>query len=179
MFSPVKDTFLYFAYGSNLLKKRIHINNPSAEFIGIGKLNNHQLNFIKYSDHWGGSSATIVPTENSFVWGAIWRLKNEDMSKLDWQEGVDTNWYFAKTVEVEAEDGTIVECRTYQQTTNPPVRKEGEDIPVDRRPSMTYLDCILRGAMECNLPKEYVIGLKKISHNGNKASAKMIEKLNM
>lgn len=38
MAATVKDTFLYFAYGSNLLKKRIHINNPSATFIGIGRL---------------------------------------------------------------------------------------------------------------------------------------------
>lgn len=35
---PTEETFLYFAYGSNLLKKRIRINNPSAEFIGTGKL---------------------------------------------------------------------------------------------------------------------------------------------
>ena len=32
------DTFLYFAYGSNLLKTRIHINNPSAEFYDVAKL---------------------------------------------------------------------------------------------------------------------------------------------
>lgn len=38
MIVPVKDHFLYFAYGSNLLKRRIHINNPSAEFLGIGRL---------------------------------------------------------------------------------------------------------------------------------------------
>lgn len=34
----VIGTFFYFAYGSNLLKKRIRINNPSSEFVGIGKL---------------------------------------------------------------------------------------------------------------------------------------------
>lgn len=32
------DTFLYFAYGSNLLSKRIHIQNPTAERRGIGRL---------------------------------------------------------------------------------------------------------------------------------------------
>lgn len=31
-------TFLYFAYGSNLLEKRIHIQNPTAVRKGIGKL---------------------------------------------------------------------------------------------------------------------------------------------
>ena len=34
----MSNTFLYFAYGSNLLSKRIHINNPSAVRCGIGKL---------------------------------------------------------------------------------------------------------------------------------------------
>lgn len=38
MVHPPKEYFLYFAYGSNLLKKRIRINNPSAEFMGIGLL---------------------------------------------------------------------------------------------------------------------------------------------
>lgn len=33
-----KDTFLYFAYGSNLLGKRIHIQNPTAVRRGIGRL---------------------------------------------------------------------------------------------------------------------------------------------
>lgn len=32
------DTFLYFAYGSNLLEKRIHIQNPTAVRKGIGRL---------------------------------------------------------------------------------------------------------------------------------------------
>lgn len=32
------NCFLYFAYGSNLLKERIHINNPSAKMISVGKL---------------------------------------------------------------------------------------------------------------------------------------------
>ncbi|XP_038208344.1 gamma-glutamylcyclotransferase-like isoform X2 [Zerene cesonia] len=179
MFAPVKDTFLYFAYGSNLLKRRIHINNPSAEFLGVGRLDNHQLDFIKYSDHWRGSSATIVPIQNAYVWGAVWRIQNKDMPALDRQEGVDTNWYFPKTVDIETLDGTIVQCRTYQQTINPPLRKEDEDIPNERRPSITYLDCIIKGAIECNLPKEYLVKLKKIPHNGQKASPKMIEKLNL
>ncbi|XP_041975487.1 gamma-glutamylcyclotransferase-like [Aricia agestis] len=179
MWSPVKDHFYYFAYGSNLLKRRIRINNPTAEFMGIGKLNGHQLNFIKYSDHWRGSSATIIPTESSYVWGAIWRLHDKDMTSLDWQEGVKDNWYFPKTVDVITSDGNTVPCRTYQQTINPPLRKPNEDIPPERRPSITYLECILNGAKECNLPKDYVAELKKIPHNGQEASPKMIEKLQM
>ena len=32
------DTFLYFGFGSNLLKERIHISNPSAKFVCTAKL---------------------------------------------------------------------------------------------------------------------------------------------
>lgn len=30
-------TFLYFAYGDNLFTFRIHMNNPSAEFVSIAR----------------------------------------------------------------------------------------------------------------------------------------------
>lgn len=43
-----KNYFFYFAYGSNLFKKRILINNPSAIFIAVGQLHVRNLNFIQY-----------------------------------------------------------------------------------------------------------------------------------
>ena len=44
-----KKTFLYFAFGSNLLTERIHINNPSAVFRSIAKLGEHKLDFNYFS----------------------------------------------------------------------------------------------------------------------------------
>lgn len=35
---PLENSFLYFAFGSNLLTERIHINNPTAQKVGIGKV---------------------------------------------------------------------------------------------------------------------------------------------
>lgn len=35
---PSDETFMYFAYGSNLLSKRILIQNPTAKRRTIGKL---------------------------------------------------------------------------------------------------------------------------------------------
>ncbi|CAB3240972.1 unnamed protein product [Arctia plantaginis] len=177
MFKPIENTFLYFAYGSNLLKKRIHINNPSAQFLGSGRLDDHQLDFMKYSENWRGTSATIIPTKDSHVWGAIWRINNADMEALDRQEGVDTNWYFPKQVDVLISDGSKVNCRTYQQTINPPQREKGKELPEERRPCITYLDCIVKGAIECELPEYYVEELKKIPNNGKVAPSAMIEKL--
>lgn len=76
-------TFLYFAYGSNLLMQRIHINNPSAKRAGIGKLKNYRLDFNTYAARWRGAVATIVPTKDSYVWGAIWEIEQKDMASLD------------------------------------------------------------------------------------------------
>jgi hypothetical protein len=44
-----KKTFLYFAFGSNLLTERIQINNPSAVFRNIAKLRDHKLDFNYFS----------------------------------------------------------------------------------------------------------------------------------
>lgn len=33
-----EDSFLYFAYGSNLLSDRIHLHNPSAVFFCVARL---------------------------------------------------------------------------------------------------------------------------------------------
>ncbi|KAJ2948136.1 hypothetical protein O0L34_g9936 [Tuta absoluta] len=179
MMQVVPNTFLYFAYGSNLLKRRIHMNNPSAEFMGIGKLLNHQLDFRRSSPNWRGYSATIVPTENAYVWGAIWRIHNDEMESLDKQEGVDAKSYFAKLVEVVLPVGLTVECRTYQQTINPELRPQDEWLPTrpNRLPSKTYMEVILRGAIECNMPKDYIEFLRSIPHNNKEASPEMMEKL--
>lgn len=32
------NTFLYFSYGSNMFSFRIHMKNPTAEFVSIGRL---------------------------------------------------------------------------------------------------------------------------------------------
>ena len=40
-----RSTFLYFAYGSNLLTERIHFQNPSAIFRGAAQLDGYKLEF--------------------------------------------------------------------------------------------------------------------------------------
>lgn len=70
-----------------------------------------------------------------------------------------------------------VHCRTYQQTKNPPPRRPGENIPKERLPSLTYMDVIVRGAIECQMPDEYIEVLKNIPNNGNEANEEMLELL--
>lgn len=74
-------------------------------------------------------------------------------------------------------NGEIIECRTYQQSINPPVRTGNWDLPPERLPSLTYMECIINGAIECDIPEDYIQQLKKIPHNGKKASPELLEKL--
>jgi hypothetical protein len=43
------DSFLYFAYGSNLLTERIHVKNPSAVAVSAARLDGYALTFGHYS----------------------------------------------------------------------------------------------------------------------------------
>ncbi|XP_060528657.1 gamma-glutamylcyclotransferase-like isoform X1 [Cylas formicarius] len=159
------EKFLYFAYGSNLLSHRIHINNPSAVRRGIGKLNDYRLSFVTYSKRWGGCSATIVPKQSSVVWGAVWELDNCHRESLDRQEGVDKNIYIPISVQIELPEGGLTLCRSYRQTADP-VDDALENLPLDFRPSEPYLKTIIKGAEESGLPSDYLDFLKTIPHNG-------------
>ena len=55
-----KKTFLYFAFGSNLLTERIQINNPSAVFRDIAKLRDHKLDFNYFSQ--------VIFPPDMYVW---------------------------------------------------------------------------------------------------------------
>ena len=46
--NSMTDAFLYFGYGSNLLKQRLQLLNPSAEFVTIGKLKVSTVRLVKY-----------------------------------------------------------------------------------------------------------------------------------
>lgn len=154
------NTFNYFAYGSNLLQKRIHIRNPSAVFKAIARIDDYCLGF----DHnpvesaWHGAAATITESKGDHVWGVVWTLNKSDMGSLDIQEEVADRVYEPRTVDVTGVKGEVLRnCRTYY------LLDRGFE---DRRPSPQYLNVIIRGAIEHDLPADYVKKLKDIEHNG-------------
>lgn len=118
------NSFFYFAFGSNLLADRVRINSPSATFVGPARLHKHQLAFAGWSESWKGAVANIVSAEDpepianentphnlllsdSFaeddpcIWGAVWRISNEQLPQLDKQEGVDIQEYEPVSVTVD------------------------------------------------------------------------------
>ncbi|XP_014488440.1 PREDICTED: gamma-glutamylcyclotransferase-like [Dinoponera quadriceps] len=164
----MSNTFLYFAYGSNLLAKRIRLNNSTAVVKSIGYIKNFRLDFQRYSKRWHGASATIVETNDSIVWGVVWELDKCNLPTLNRQEGVQDNIYHAMSVDVITPNGTTLNCRVYQQCHNPTEYMKPADLPMDRKPSPLYLETIIKGAQENNLPDDYIKFLKSIPNNGYK-----------
>lgn len=160
----------YFAYGSNLLQTRMHVNVPSATRAGCGKLMNYRLDFFRYSKRWHGCSATIVPHNGYEVWGALWEIDAEQLPSLDFQEGVHQNIYFRFKAHIFLPDGSTKKCYVYQQVKEPRTYHKLTQFPADRQPSYVYKDVIVRGAAETKLPEVYQELLRGILCNDYKGS---------
>uniref|UniRef100_A0A8C6M5A9 Gamma-glutamylcyclotransferase n=1 Tax=Nothobranchius furzeri TaxID=105023 RepID=A0A8C6M5A9_NOTFU len=149
--------FLYFAFGSNLLKERLHLANPTATFVSTGRLKDYKLNFGLWGENvttrWHGGVGTIEYSPGAEVWGVIWSLNNEDLANLDSQEGVKDGFYTPLTVSVETDKGPVV-CRTYQMNNF-----------YATVASPQYKEVVCLGAVQNNLPDEYVTRLKAVQTN--------------
>ncbi|KAM6202335.1 gamma-glutamylcyclotransferase [Rhynchocyon petersi] len=153
-----EDSFLYFAYGSNLLTERIHLQNSSAVFCCVACLQDFKLDFGnpkgKESPTWHGGIATIFRSPGDEVWGVIWKIHRSNLSSLDKQEGVSSGMYDPIEVTVYTQEKKEITCRSYQMN-------DYESVP----PSPQYKAVICMGAKENGLPPEYQKKLKAIEPN--------------
>ncbi|XP_015805033.2 gamma-glutamylcyclotransferase [Nothobranchius furzeri] len=162
-------TFLYFAYGSNLLKERLHLKNPSATVNCVARLKDYKLVFGNYkglaSDRWHGGVATIEHSPGDEVWGVVWRLNITDLESLDSQENVTLGAYSPVELSVKTRSQEI-NCRTYIMNSY-----------VYAPPSPQYLQVIVMGAEQNGLPKDYQDKLRSIKTNMYKGLLPMMAEL--
>ena len=145
------ETFHYFAYGSNMLTRRLTSPKraPSAVSIGTGYIAGRRLTFDKRSrDGSGKCDAEETGKETDRVYGVIFEISCSDKRALDRVEGC---WkgYKRETVEVIAEQTTVL-AQTYIATT----KERG------LRPYHWYKVLVVSGAVEHDLPKSYVEWLR-------------------
>nr|XP_057909475.1 gamma-glutamylcyclotransferase b [Doryrhamphus excisus] len=151
------NTFLYFAYGSNLLKERLQLKNPSAALHCVAVLKDYKLVFGNHkglaSERWHGGVATVEYSPGNEVWGVVWRMNQSDLESLDSQENVMLGAYRPMEIFVTTK-GPELSCRTYMMNSC-----------VYAPPSPQYLQVILMGAEQNRLPKDYQEKLRAIQTN--------------
>ncbi|XP_043825259.1 gamma-glutamylcyclotransferase [Dromiciops gliroides] len=164
------EHFLYFAYGSNLLKERLQLKNPSAEFFCVAKLQGFKVDFGNYkgvtSTSWHGGVATIVESRGDEVWGVVWKMHVKNISSLDKQEGVETGTYIPIQIDVYSQEGKALNCRCYQMKDYVPAA-----------PSPQYKKVICKGARQNGLPSEYQRKLEEIETNHYKGPVQVIQEI--
>jgi gamma-glutamylcyclotransferase (GGCT)/AIG2-like uncharacterized protein YtfP len=131
----------YFAYGSNMDKKRMKSRCPDSKIVSSGILKGYKLVFNKIASAGGGQGyANIVIDNNSMVEGIVWEFSSSDMAGLDECEG----GYGRKDINIKCGKKTI-SCQIY--IADPNKTKEG------LKPTKQYLEYLFAGKKY--LSKEY------------------------
>ena len=80
------ESFPYFAYASNLSKKRLNVSCPSAELVCPARLNGYSIKFVNFrgaQSRWCGAVACAYEKPGGVVWGAVWKISHKDGALLD------------------------------------------------------------------------------------------------
>ncbi len=125
---------------------------PSAILIGSASLKNYKLAFSIYSPKRKCGCADIIPQNNSRVYGLLYKLNDENMTRMDDFEGVSSHHYQRITVTILCE-GKLVDAYTYEVID----KKEG------LIPSEHYVSLLQEAAKTFNFPIDYQLFLSKIS----------------
>lgn len=99
----------YFAYASNLSKKRMKEHCPDSKPMFVATLPNYQMTFAGWSREWRGGKAVIRTFKGRKVLGAVYEVTEACLRRLDKQEP----GYQRFNVTVFDEDNQPVEAVTY------------------------------------------------------------------
>jgi hypothetical protein len=131
---------LYVAYGSNLNLKQMAYRCPTAELVGIGEIENYELQFKGMRN---SSYATIAPCVGKSVPVAVWDIKNADEKRLDRYEGYPSH-YFKQDIPVKLNNGGDISAMVYIMDLN-----QNFGLPSDG-----YYDTVHQGYLDCGLDVE-------------------------
>ena len=143
---------LIFCYGSNMLSDRLHQRISYSRTIGIGKLSGHLLKFHKVGrDRSGKCDVSSTGIRKDHVWGIVVEIDPAEKATLDQYEDYGIG-YSEKTVEIEMDSGDKIKSLVYYALWIDPLLN-----PYD-----WYLDFVLAGAREHNLPEYYIKSIESI-----------------
>ena len=142
---------LYFAYGSNMLSRRLRYRTPSARMVASGFVLGRRLTFHKVSVD--GSGKCDIPNglnDKDRVYGVLFEIDSREKWALDYVEGVGQG-YREDRVDVVIHSNNK-SAMTYVATRTDRALK----------PYHWYKEFVLAGALEHALPASYIEWLRSI-----------------
>jgi gamma-glutamylcyclotransferase len=124
----------YFAYASNLSRKRMAVMCPDAKPKIVATLPNYKIVFSGFSRVRKGAEANIRGSKGDKVIGAVYDITESCLRKLDKSEECPVNYKHLSVI-VFTDSGEAIEAVTFIK-----VRQEE-----DGRPSPEYLAVIQKG----------------------------------
>ena len=137
----------YFAYGSNLLTRRLTdpLRAPSAVAVGIASVSGFVMRFHKIGTDRSGK-CTLIPTgdDADVVYGVLYEFAPADLAGLDREEGVHLGGYARRSLRLRLPNGDPAEAMTYIAGER---YVDAACVPFD-----WYRDLVVAGAREHGLP---------------------------
>lgn len=156
------ETYLIFAYGSNLSLKQMRKRCPGARAVCAGTLFGYCLEFVGYSWCWHGAVANVRPSPGSKIQGVLYAGSDKELGNLDVYEGAP-GVYSRHSRLIATEFGPLVTAEVY-------IHQEPE---VKYTPSRAYLRKIGSGyKRECFNPTPLFAAVREAhEQNAVKGSA--------
>lgn len=154
MTAAAADTFLYFAYGSNLHPERLRRRAPSAQAIGTAELPGHELCFRKQGrDGSAKCDARQTGDPRHTVHGVVYRIEERHRAELDRAESRGVGY-----------EARIVALRIGARQLHAWTYRARDTAVVSRlRPFDWYLDYVVAGARYHGLPRSYIAALLRVA----------------
>jgi gamma-glutamylcyclotransferase len=148
------NSFLYFAYGSNMLIERLRAKTrcPSAKAIGAGLAANYRVCFTKRSRDGSGKGA-LVPGNGHDAFGVLFAIDSSECVSLDAAEGHGYAPLTSLPV-TELASGAVRNARSY---TGLDEYLDDTLLPYD-----WYRALVLAGAMQNGLPAAQIEALRSL-----------------
>jgi gamma-glutamylcyclotransferase len=119
---------LYFAYASNLSKKRMQEHCPGSKPMFVAVLPNYKLVFTGWSRKWRGGKATIKSFRGERVRGAIYEATDACLRQLDKYETGYTRFNVTVYDEYNQPHQAVTYIKSGQLEESSPSQEYGEII---------------------------------------------------
>lgn len=144
----------YFAYGSNMLLRRLQKRCKTARVRSAASLPGYRLAFSKRSSD-GSGKATLVSDPDSCVNGVVFDIATADAVELDRIEGLGKGYERLEALAARTHpEGQPIAVTTYIA--------QDDFIDPALQPYDWYRDLVVKGAEQHRLPDEYLAKLRAV-----------------